>query len=669
MAIKQLFIALFAGVVLFTGCTMGKKNSFDGSKYPEYSGTDLGVTYTPQKSIFKVWAPTASSVKLRLYSQGLGGVAHSEIEMELESNGVWEWELEGDQKGVYYTYQATVDGKLMNEVTDPYARTAGANGLRGMVIDLAACNPEGWNEDKRPELKSFGDIIIWELHMRDLSVHSSSGIVNKGKFLGLTELGTTSPKGEKTGLDHIKELGVTHVHLLPVFDFRTIDETKLDVPQFNWGYDPLNYNVPEGSYSTNPYDGNVRVKEFKEMVKALHANGIRVIMDVVYNHTSGTTVTPFEQLVPGYYYRTDSLGRFSDAAACGNETASERYMFRKFMVESVKYWAQEYHVDGFRFDLMAIHDIETMNLIRKELSDVDPTIFIYGEGWMASKTPLADSKQARKEHIYKLNDIAVFSDELRDGLRGRWMNSGEEGFMCGNPILSESVKYGIVGGVKHPQINYSEVIYAGKSYVEKPTQFISYVSCHDNPCLWDKISESCGKLPESERIKIQKLANGVVLTTQGVPFLQAGEEIVRTKQKVENSYNAPDSINNIDWSRKSTYKEVFNYYRDMISLRKNHPAFRMTSADEIVKNLSFLPVKSPSVVAYQIGNHANGDVWSDIVVVINGGSTDAGFELPSGKWSLVANGAGALEEGMDNVRYSGTIGAPARTLLVLRRIE
>lgn len=669
MVFKQLSVVFFVGVALLTGCTMGKKNSFDASPFPEYLGTDLGVTYLPQKSIFKVWAPTASNVKLRLYSQGIGGIALSEIEMVSASSGTWVSEVEDDQKGVYYTYQATVDGKLMNEVVDPYARSAGANGLRGMVVDLPSTNPEGWSEDKRPQLKSYSDIIIWELHVRDLSVHTSSGILNKGKFLGLTELGTKSSKGEKTGLDHMKELGITHVHLLPVFDFGTIDETKLDEPQFNWGYDPQNYNVPEGSYSTNPYDGNVRVREFKMMVKALHDNGIRVIMDVVYNHTSGTTVPPFEQLVPGYYYRTDSLGCLSNAAACGNETASERYMFRKYMVESVKYWAQEYHIDGFRFDLMAIHDIETMNLIRSELSAIDPTIFIYGEGWMASKTPLPLKLQARKEQTYKLNDIAVFSDELRDGLRGRWMNSGEKGFVCGNSVLAESVKYGIVGGVNHPQINYSEVIYAGKPYVSKPTQFISYASCHDNRCLWDKIAESCIDLSENERVKIQKLANGIILTSQGVPFLLAGEELARTKQMVDNSYNAPDSINSIDWSRKSDYSGVFNYYKEMIAFRKNHPAFRMGNADEIGANLQFLPTSSSGVIGYIIGNHANGDVWSDIVVVINGGSLDSKFELPSGNWSMVANGEGASEEGMDRVKYHGVIGAPARTLLVFRKLE
>lgn len=656
------------GLMFLLGCGMGKKKEFNLNQYPFYNGLDLGATYSSTKTSFRVWAPTASSVTLRLYNTGLGGAATQEVKMDKSNDGTWIAIVEGDIKNQYYTYQATINGIALNEVADPYARTTGANGLRGMVVDLGTTNPVAWENDVRPALKNFNDIIIWEMHVRDFSINANSGIKNRGKYLGLTETGTTSPKGQKTGLDHIVDLGVTHVHLLPVFDFQTIDETKLNTPQYNWGYDPQNYNVPEGSYSTNPYDGNVRVTEFKQMVQALHAKGIRVIMDVVYNHTAQGNSVPFEQLVPGYYYRKDSLGQFSNGSGCGNETASNHPMFQKYMVESLVYWAQEYHIDGFRFDLMAIHDIETMNLIRAELSKVDSTIFLYGEGWMASKSPLRNKLRASKENTYLLNDIAVFSDEIRDGLRGRWMEANEKGYICGNPKLTESIKYGIVGGIKHSQIDYSKVIYGGKSYVSKPSQFIDYVSCHDNPCLWDKIAETAKDLPEIERIKIQKLANGIVLTSQGVPFLHSGEEMVRTKQMVENSYNAPDSINNLDWSRKSTYIDVYNYYKKMIALRKNHPAFRMETSIDINNNLTFLKTHSSTVIAYKIGNNANGDAWCNIIVAINSSAKNDTIELPNGKWQLVADGDAISEDGIDKKVYTDKIIVPSRTLIILRSL-
>lgn len=668
MNLRKLILGILFWGFFITLFVMGT-HKVKVSKYPVYSGTDLGVTYTPSKSVFKVWAPTASSVTLRLYSEGFGGTALQTIPMQLEDDGVWLASLKGDYKNQYYTYQATIDGKKLNEVTDPYARTTGANGLRGMVIDLPSTNPMGWENDVRPPLKSSKDIIIWEIHMRDLSIHSSSGIVNKGKFLGLTETGTKSPSGEKTGLDHIVDLGVTHVHLLPVFDYSSVDETKLDTPQFNWGYDPQNFNVPEGSYSTNPFDGNVRVKEFKAMVKALHDNGIRVVMDVVYNHTSTSNQVPFNQLVPNYYYRQDSLGRFTNASGCGNETASERPMVRKYMLESILYWANEYHIDGFRFDLMAIHDIETMNLIRSELNKIDPTIYMYGEGWMASKSPLPFAEQANKENAYKLNKIGVFSDELRDGLRGRWMEEGDKGYLFGNVKLAESVKYGIAGGVKHPQIDYTKVCYGGKSYLTDPSQFISYVSCHDNPCLWDKIVEKGEGLTDLEKIKIQKLANGIILTSQGVAFLHAGEEVVRTKKLVENSYNSPDSINNIDWTRKTTYNDVYQYYKKMIALRKNHPAFRMESKADIIENLKFQEVSDPSLIVYTLENSANGDNWKSILVSTNTSAKDLEISLPAGKWQMVANGEAISEDGVDSKIYSNKVVVPSRTMVILRILD
>ena len=643
---------------------MAMRKRFDLAKFPTYSGKDLGASYTATKTTFKVWAPTASMVVLRLYSTGHGPTQTHQLEMESSSDGVWILEFEGNIINQYYTYQATINGEFMKEVADPYTQTTGVDGVRGMVIDLEATNPDGWNNDVRPPLKSFNDIIIWETHIRDLSISATSGIANKGKFLGVTEAGTTSPEGQKTGLDHIIDLGVTHIHFLPLFDFEGINETQLELAQYNWGYNPRNFNSPNGSYSTNPYDGNVRVKEFKEMIKVLHNKGIRVIMDVVYNHTCNTGNTPFEQLVPGYYYRLDSRQKFANGSGCGNETASDHPMFRKYMVDSIKYWAQEYHIDGFRFDLMAIHDIETMKLIRSELTKIDSTIFIYGEGWTAGRSPLNIKLRATKEQTNKLNGIAVFSDEFRDGLRGRGFKQGEQGYICDNPDLRESIKYGIVGGVNHSQVDYSKVIHSGISYVNSPSQFIGYASCHDNYCLWDRICATTNDLSEMDRLRIQKLANGIVLTSQGIPFLHAGEEIVRTKQMVENSYKSADNINGIDWSRKSKYLGVYNYYKEMVELRKNHPAFRMTNTAEINKNLTFLNVKSPSVIGYQISNHANGDVWEKIIVYINPTSMNVEVMLPDGNWQLVANGSGLLKNGIEV--NNGNTKIPARTMNIFK---
>lgn len=388
--------------------------------YPVYTGRDLGVKYSPLKTVFKVWAPKASEVKLRLYEAGDGGSATSSVSMQKENKGVWSALVNHDIKNKYYTFQVMQDGKWLLEAPDIYARAVGVNGKRGMVVDLKSTNPSNWRNDKKPALKNFTDIIIYEMHMRDISIDQNSGITHKGKYLGLTETGTKSPDGEATGLDHIKELGVTHVHLLPCFDFNSVDETKPEAGQYNWGYDPLNYNVPEGSYSTNPYDGNVRITEFKKMVQTLHKNGLRVILDVVYNHTSDIDHANYSQFAPGYFYRHNPDGSYSNATGCGNEVASEMPMARKFMIESVVYWAKEYHLDGFRFDLMGVHDIKTMNMISDTLHKIDPTIFIYGEGWTAGNSPMPETLRAVKKNVSKLREEAVFSDDLRDGLKGGW---------------------------------------------------------------------------------------------------------------------------------------------------------------------------------------------------------------------------------------------------------
>ena len=645
----------------------GKQELTDG--YPVYHGDDLGVHYSPEKTTFRVWAPSAEAIIVRIYDQGHEGNVLETLQMEKDINGTWLLEMEGDWKDRYYTYQAQIDGELKLEVPDPYARAVGVNGNRGMIVDLASNNPEGWEIDDRPELQSFANMVIWEIHMRDFSIHPSSGIENRGKYLAFTESGTRSPEGHKTGIDHLVELGITHVHLLPVYDFYTIDETRLDEPQFNWGYDPKNYNVPQGSYSTNPCDGNVRIREFKEMVQSLHNHGIRVIMDVVYNHMYDAGTSAFENLVPGYYFRMNEDGSFSDGSACGNETASEKTMMRKFMIESVKYWAEEYRIDGFRFDLMGLHDIETMNLIREELHAIDPDIFLYGEGWTAGHTPLPEHDRAIKVHAERLNGVAVFSDDIRDAIRGPWWDNNAPGFMAGQQGLEESIKFGVIASTRHPQINYSAVNYSDAPYAANPLQTITYVTCHDNPCLWDKIKYTCIDCTKEEMLDMQKFANAIVLTSQGVPLLHAGEEIVRTKFGEHNSYNLPDSINQLVWHNKDTYRDVFDYYKDMITLRMNHPAFRMPTTEMVQQHLRFFDIHQPLLVGFHIGDHANGDKWKDILVFYNANAHDVEVDLPEGDWTIVATKysieeTGSTVDGYNQVQNEKT-SIPDRSIMIL----
>ncbi len=644
------FLITFLSMSLVSCQLSSKEELTEG--FPVYHGDDLGVNYTPEKTTFRVWSPVAESITVRIFDQGHEGTLLEKFDMKKDVQGTWLLELEGDWKNRYYTYQATIDGELMLEVPDPYAKAVGVNGDRGMIVDLASTNPPGWEIDNRPPLKSFADIILWEIHVRDFSIHPSSGIKNRGKYLAFTETGTRSPEGQKTGIDHLVELGITHVHLLPVYDYATVDETRLDEPQFNWGYDPKNYNAPEGSYSTDPFDGNVRITEFKKMVQSLHNHGIRVIMDVVYNHMYDASAYAFENLVPGYYFRMNEDGTFSDGSGCGNETASERAMMRKFMIESLKYWAKEYRIDGFRFDLMGLHDIETMNIIREELHAFDPDIFLYGEGWTAGDTPLPEEDRAVKVHASQLNGIAVFSDDIRDAIRGPWWEGKAPGFMAGQKGLEESIKFGVVASTEHPQINYADVNYSDAPYADNPLQTITYVTCHDNPCLWDKILDTCIDCNRDNKMDLQKFANAIVLTSQGVPLLHAGEELVRTKYGEHNSYNLPDSINQLVWHNKYSYRDVFDYYRDLITLRKNHPAFRMPTTEMIQQHLRFFDIKKPLLVGYQISDHANGDPWKDIVVFYNANNRDVVVDLPAGDWVIVATKYSIEETGSTVLGYN-----------------
>ncbi len=660
-------------IFFLAGCESSRPPHQVWKDQPTYEGNDLGVHYRGHETFIRIWSPTATDVVFHLYPDGHESDKIESLPMNKDIQGTWTLNLDGDFKDHYYTFQARIDKEWSKEVPDPQARAVGVNGNRGMIVDLASTNPDGWGIDRRPVLEHHSDIIIWEIHMRDFSIHPSSGMQNQGKYLAFTETGTLSPDGLPTGIDHLKDLGITHVHLLPVYDFYTIDETRLDQPQFNWGYDPKNYNVPQGSYSTNPYDGNVRIREFKKMVQSLHNNGIRVIMDVVYNHMYNAAASPFEQLAPGYFFRMNPDGSYSDGAACGNETASERPMMRKFMIESLKYWATEYRIDGFRFDLMGLHDIETMNLIRKELDQIDPNIFLYGEGWTAGETPLPFEDRALKAHASQLEGIAVFSDDIRDGIRGHWMHNDDPGFMTGQHGLKETIKFGVVASIDHPQINYEAVNYSNAPYADGPLKTITYVTCHDNPCLWDKIEFTCTNCNQQEKLDIQKLANGIVLTAQGIPFLHAGEEIVRTKFGEHNSYNLPDSINQLVWTNKALYYSVYAFYRDLISLRKNHPAFRMPSAEMVRQHLRFLDTSGELLVGFHLSDHANGDSWKDILVFYNANSHRVSVELPEGSWRVVATKYEINEKGVSTRDFRNPftrqVEIPSRSIMIMADLE
>ncbi len=633
--------------------------------YPVYPYADLGATYTSASTTFKLWSPAAQAARVHLYADDRPGTEPREsLDMEAR-DGAWAVSVSGDLDGTYYTYQIKRDGRWLAEATDPYARAAGTNGLRGQVVDLFATDPPGWENDRRPVMGKPTDAVIYELHVRDLSMDPNSGITHKGKFLGLTERGTTTPTGDTTGLDHLIEMGVTHVHLLPSFDFLSVDEARSDSTQYNWGYDPQNYNVPEGSYSTDPSDGKVRIREFKQMVQALHAAGIRVVMDVVYNHTGRTENSSFQLLVPDYFYRFNADGTFSNASGCGNEIASQRPMVRKFIRESVEYWADEYHVDGFRFDLMGIHDIATMNDISETLHGIDPSILLYGEGWTAGDSPLPESQQATKVHTPQLINIAAFSDDVRDALKGSVFDAEERGFVSGATDVAESVRFGIVGATAHPQISYDSVNYSHAPWARQPAQCVNYVSCHDNHTLWDRLQLSNPGDPPRVRESMQRLALATVLTSQGIPFVHAGTEMLRSKGGDENSYQSSDAVNAIKWEKKGQHARTVAYVRDLIALRKAHPAFRIGETALIARHLTFTDAGDDQLIAYRLQN-APGDDWTDIYVVLNGYQTRHRHTLPEGEWRQVVDGDRVDSDGRATDTMSGevTLGAISTNVFV-----
>ena len=609
-------------------------NSFD--EYPVYPDEDLWVNYSAEQTVFSLWSPAAEAVRLQFYDAGHSGSAVRSELLDRAAEGLWRITLTGDLQGMYYTFSVKHNGDWLAETPGIYATAVGVNGHRAMVLDFKSTDPPGWELDRRPNLTRPNQAVIYELHVRDITSHPNSGSSLPGKYLGLVELGTTGPHGIATGIDHMQELGITHVHLLPSYDHYSINELNLDSAQFNWGYDPQNYNVPEGSYSSDPFNAEVRVREFKEMVKAFHDVGIGVILDVVYNHTGRTEDANFNLEAPGYYYRFNDDGSYSDASACGNETASERAMMRKFIVESVCFWAQEYHLDGFRFDLMGIHDIETMNAVADALKKIDQNIFVYGEGWTASGSPLPEAQRALKKHTQRMPQITAFSDDMRDGLKGSVFDDQSTGFVSGAENTEESVKFGVVGSIQHPQINYQAVNYSDAPWTNNPHQAISYVSCHDNHTLFDKLTISRKDADPREILAMHKLANAVVLTAQGIPFLHAGVELMRTKNGEHNSYNLPDAINRIDWNWKTENTEVFNYYKDLIAMRKAHPAFALATGQEVRDQIRFLDTP-PGTVAFEMGCEAPGESWKKAIVYYNATNTVQTFDL-AGSWIMAAEG-------------------------------
>ncbi len=628
-----------------------RSEEFDHSFY--YGGNDLGNVYTPQFTKFRVWAPTASEAKLVTYEKWNDKIG-TEINMKQAEKGTWKAELKGNQKGLYYTYKVKI-GDKWTEAVDPYARAASVNGDKGAVVDLEETNPKKWKANKKPKFKNPEDAIIYELHVRDLSIQPESGIKQKGKYLGVTEKGTKGPEGVKTGLDHIKDLGVTHVQLLPIFDYASVNEENLNEPQYNWGYDPKNFNVPEGSYSTNPYEPTVRITELKQMIQTLHDNNLRVVMDVVYNHMYNATESNFHKLVPGYYYRYNEDGTFANGTGVGNDTASERKMMRKFMVDSVTYWAKEYNLDGFRFDLMGIHDYETMNEIRKAVNQIDPSIILHGEGWDLN-TPLAAELKANQKNAKKMKGIAHFNDNIRDGLKGSVFEEKENGFVNGKENMEDRIKKGITAGIDY-DIN--------SSTYQDPEQVLTYVEAHDNHTLWDKLELTNPGDSEEVRKQMHKLSSSILLTSQGIPFLHAGQEFMRTKYGDHNSYKSPDSINQMDWLRRAAFNNEVDYMKGLIELRKKYPAFRMTSAEQIKNHITFIDVPK-NVVAYTIDEKVSGNKSEYFMVAHNANREDIDITLPSkGPWKVLVDGKLAGSTTL-YVVHDNKIKVPALSSLVLK---
>ncbi|SRR5579875_316221 len=598
----------------YTQCPVTPRNVLSGERYI-YRGNDLGATYTPQATSFRLWAPTASDVQLLLFDSETGSL-RLQVEMQPGTNGTWQSEVSGDLRNWYYLYAVTVHGTT-REAVDPYARAIAVNAMRGMVIALQETNPPGWEQDNYVTLAQPEDAIIYEVHVRDFSINPNSGMTRRGKYLAFTERGTKGPGDVATGVDHLKELGITHVQLQPIQEFASVDENEPD--QYNWGYDPGNYNVPEGVYATTP-QGTARIRECKQMIQSLHSEGIGVILDVVYNHTYAIRDSDFDKIIPQYYYRTDYAGNYTNGSGTGNEIAAERPMVQKFILDSLIYWVKEYHIDGFRFDLMALLGIDTMQKVSETLQTINPHVLLYGEPWAGGTSGLPGSELLTKGR-QRGPGIAVFNDTIRDALCGSVFDGAGKGFATGAPGLAGTIASAVAGSID--------------DFAASPGESVNYVTSHDNYALWDKITLSTPDATQEERIKMDELAQAVIMTSQGIAFLHGGEELLRTKGGNSNSYNAGDAVNQFDWSRKEQYWRVFRYYTCLIHLRRMHPAFRMTSASAIRDHLTFH--NSPeNTLMFEISGHANGDDWKNILVIYNPNRAGIVCALPPGDWIIVA---------------------------------
>jgi pullulanase len=646
---RLLFSVLLAGIFLshhvLGAPQIPEPTMLDKYLYPN---DDLGAVYSPEATTIKIWAPTARAVSIVLFANATSETS-SLISMSRDKDGIWSATLKGDQDGKYYLYEIThqasgTDNPTVYRVNDPYARGCSANTGRTLVYDSRKTNPEGWEADRFVTLKHNVDAVLYEVHVRDFSINQNSGTreEQRGKYLGMVQEGSRTPAGEKSGIDHLRELGVTHVHLLPTFDYAGGDETQRvdQYTWYDWGYDPVLYNTPEGSYATLP-DGTARQKEFKEMVQAFHRQNIGVVFDAVYNHTASTgghANSIFDKVVPGYYYRIDENGRYANGTGCGNEFASEKPMARKFILDSVRYWMTEYHIDRFRFDLMGIEDRDTMLAVFHEARKINPNAIIYGEGWQMKRL-LPPARMMTQTNV-KGTGIAAFNDGIRDNIKGSVFRGEEPGFIQGAGFRS---------GLEQFHLNIKGQSTGGGIEVFSPNETINYASAHDDHCLWDKLLLSTPDVPDSLRINMDKLAAGIVLTAQGVPFLNAGDEFLRSKDRVKNSFNSNDPrVNPIDWSLKSKKKEVFDFYRGMIMLRKAHPAFRMADKAAVDRSLEFVPKLPTKVVAYVLRNNANGDSWRNILVVYNGNLEAQDLTIP-GNWLIVANDKKAGLEPLESI--------------------
>lgn len=623
-----------------------------------YHDITLGAIYNKNFTVFRVWSPAATSIYLLLYdnSEPVPNENPKKYKMK-ENNGVWSALVKGNIKNSFYTYQVKVYNNL-NEAVDPYTRAVGINGLRGAIIDFEETNPKNFDKDISPQIKEYTDAILYELSIRDISSHPDSGVFNKGKFLALTEDNTKSSKNLSTALAHIKDLGVTHVQIMPSFDFsyKSIDEKS--ATKYNWGYDPQNYNVPEGYYSTDPYNPAVRIIEFKRMIQHLHRNGICVNMDVVFNHCAGENDNNFEKIFPGYYFRLHEDGSLVKGSGCENDTASEHSMMRKFIIDSVIYWAHEYHIDGFRFDLMGLHDITTMNIIRQKLDKLDRTIMVYGEGWNLNST-LPEGLKAAQINAHRIPHIGHFNDVIRDAIRGSIFAIQDKGFVSGKDGMEDSIKKCVTGSIK-----YSDRI---KGMFSTPDQSINYVCAHDNHTLWDKLELSTNYETIDDLKNMQKLANAIVLTCQGIPFLHSGVEFCRTKGHIENSFKSPDTVNRMDWDRKAQFLDVYTYYKGIITLRKEHSAFRMNDPEHIKNSLEFFSYVPQKVVAFMLKDYANGDIWKDILVVYNANKYNVTINIPYGTWHLVTD---KFTSGVETIKIitSDTLEVSSISMSVLYRM-